>query len=149
MCGMSEEIENKDVDQVDSVSFPEFIFLNTKDSFLAKIKDEIVLNSEKDGNTFKIPIHLLKEIQVKSNIIKGDCADRNEIIINFIGAFRDNLKTGFKTIENEEKNNRQSICERCKFWEKKAYMNLGKCKKCGCSGIKLWMASSKCPLGKW
>jgi hypothetical protein len=56
---------------------------------------------------------------------------------------------GFKNCTREQHNQRLEICKACEFWDASGYMGLGKCRKCGCSGMKLWVASSKCPIGKW
>ena len=55
-------------------------------------------------------------------------------------------KAGFALASDEVKDERLSICRGCEFWKEGKY---GRCMKCGCSGIKLWLASEKCPIGKW
>jgi len=46
---------------------------------------------------------------------------------------------------------RLHICRKCGDWDEKARKGLGKCnhKKCGCTKLKLWMRTEKCPAGKW
>lgn len=44
---------------------------------------------------------------------------------------------------------RRAICLPCENWDASAYRGLGKCRRCGCSGFKLDLATEKCPLGKW
>lgn len=56
---------------------------------------------------------------------------------------------GFKNCTKEQHDQRLDICKSCELWDASGYMGLGKCKKCGCSGMKLWVASSQCPIGKW
>lgn len=56
---------------------------------------------------------------------------------------------GFKNCTKQDHDARLAICKPCEFWDDAGYMGLGKCRKCGCSGAKLWVASSKCPIGKW
>jgi hypothetical protein len=68
---------------------------------------------------------------------------------NFIGAMGAYAKDGFRNVNKEEHAVRQAICNGCEFWDAKARMGAGKCMKCGCSGAKLWMASSECPIKKW
>ena len=42
---------------------------------------------------------------------------------------------------------RTAICEACDQWQK---LPVGhRCKACGCTGLKLLVASESCPLGKW
>jgi hypothetical protein len=68
---------------------------------------------------------------------------------NFIGAMGAYAKDGFRNVNKEEHAVRQAICNGCEFWDRNARMGAGKCMKCGCSGAKLWMASSECPIKKW
>lgn len=56
---------------------------------------------------------------------------------------------GFTNATKQQHQERLEICNACEFWENESYFGLGKCRKCGCSGAKLWVASSKCPIGKW
>lgn len=56
---------------------------------------------------------------------------------------------------------RTSICEgsgagtgtiaKCEFWDGSARAGLGKCTApgCGCTRFKRWMATERCPKGKW
>ena len=40
---------------------------------------------------------------------------------------------------------RLEICRACEHYE----LATGRCRKCGCSGLKLELATEKCPIGKW
>jgi hypothetical protein len=66
-----------------------------------------------------------------------------------IQSFADIARSGFKTTSLQEYEKRKSICLGCSFWDDVAWGGLGKCNKCGCSGVKLKMAASKCPIGLW
>jgi hypothetical protein len=44
---------------------------------------------------------------------------------------------------------RTTTCLGCLNWNPRAYKGLGKCEACGCSGIKIKLAASKCPIQKW
>ena len=44
---------------------------------------------------------------------------------------------------------RRAICDACEHWDATAFLGMGKCKACGCSSLKLWLATSRCPLKKW
>lgn len=55
----------------------------------------------------------------------------------------------FKAASPELIESRTSICKACPYWSDKGYLGLGACRKCGCSGLKLKMNVSKCPIGKW
>ncbi len=54
-------------------------------------------------------------------------------------------KSGFQRVDQEEFDRRRSICKSCEHWDAEALFNRGKCRKCGCSQLKLWMASARCP----
>ena len=55
-------------------------------------------------------------------------------------------RAGFAVASEETKSERLAICRECEFWKEGKY---GRCMKCGCSGIKLWLATERCPIGKW
>ena len=42
-------------------------------------------------------------------------------------------------------------CSKCEHWSDDARLGLGKCSApgCGCTRLKRWLATEKCPLGKW
>lgn len=40
---------------------------------------------------------------------------------------------------------RSSHCAVCPFWNATAQ----RCDKCGCYGVKLWLATEVCPIGHW
>lgn len=44
---------------------------------------------------------------------------------------------------------RKATCLGCLNWNPRGYMGLGRCEACGCSGLKVKLAASKCPLLKW
>lgn len=56
---------------------------------------------------------------------------------------------GFENCTKEEHAERLAICRGCEYWDGRGYFGLGKCRKCGCSGAKLWLKSSHCPIAKW
>lgn len=56
---------------------------------------------------------------------------------------------GFKLADTATLEQRLSICNSCQFWKPKAMLGAGKCTKCGCAGVKLKLATSSCPIGKW
>ena len=57
--------------------------------------------------------------------------------------------SGLKMAGPETLQERYSTCLHCEFWDRDGFMGMGKCTKCGCSGAKLHMATSKCPIDKW
>jgi hypothetical protein len=68
-----------------------------------------------------------------------------ELAVNFTEAIAGWAKAGFKTVAREIYEHRLSICSACEFWQADAILGTGKCRKCGCSKVKLWLATSKCP----
>lgn len=58
--------------------------------------------------------------------------------------------SGFKVLDHAGFVKRREICHECDFWRGDgALFGLGQCGKCGCSGLKLFLPSEKCPIGKW
>lgn len=74
-----------------------------------------------------------------------------QMLSNFAEAMKDWAKAGFKLVDQTEFTRRLNICRSCPLWMEDARKGLGKCKhsKCGCTKIKHWLASSKCPQGRW
>jgi hypothetical protein len=74
-----------------------------------------------------------------------------EMTANFTQAVAGWAKAGFKVVEQRVFEDRHAICKACEYWLPDARLGIGKCRKCGCSIYKLWMATSRCPLAppKW
>ena len=51
----------------------------------------------------------------------------------------------FARVSDEQFAERKAICTACPFWDGEGFNHLGKCKLCGCSGLKLYIPSAKCP----
>jgi hypothetical protein len=68
-----------------------------------------------------------------------------ELAANFAGAMSTWAQAGFKVVEREVYEKRNAICSACEYWLPHGHLGLGKCRKCGCSRVKLWLATSKCP----
>jgi len=50
------------------------------------------------------------------------------------------------SVSQEEQDRRLAICHACEAWD----VRQDRCSKCGCFGQwKTWLASQKCPIGKW
>lgn len=65
---------------------------------------------------------------------------------SFSGAISKWAKSGFDTCTEEQYNDRLKICRSCEYWKDGA---VGRCMKCGCAGLKLWLKTERCPIGKW
>jgi len=64
-------------------------------------------------------------------------------------ALFESARSGFATLQPEEVQARQSICESCEYFSGVSGMFRVACKKCGCTGLKWHLKSSTCPAGKW
>ena len=56
---------------------------------------------------------------------------------------------GFPLADETDLSKRKAICDACEHWNADAFLGKGKCKVCGCSGVKLNLKTSTCPLLKW
>jgi len=58
--------------------------------------------------------------------------------------------SGFKVADDATYRERVAICEGCQYWRGEGNEpGTGRCGKCGCSGLKLCLATERCPEGKW
>lgn len=59
--------------------------------------------------------------------------------------------SGKKITPREARTHRAKTCAGCPLWSSRARFGLGKCRhsKCGCTRLKVWIASESCPAGKW
>ena len=58
-------------------------------------------------------------------------------------------KGGFATVSKEGLDSRMETCRACPNWIEGRELINSKCAKCGCSGLKLFLSTEKCPIGKW
>lgn len=74
-----------------------------------------------------------------------------ELAQNFTAAVSRWIEAGAPVVSEEEYAARALACEGCELWDGRARLGLGKCrhKKCGCTRMKRWLATEKCPLSKW
>lgn len=54
-------------------------------------------------------------------------------------------KDGFQRVSEEQFKERKKICDACPYWDSTAFNNMGKCKICGCTVMKLYMPHARCP----
>ncbi len=75
----------------------------------------------------------------------------SQMVSNFAGAMVDWAKSGFKIVSQEVFDERLGVCRGCEAWDEEARSGMGKCRdiKCGCTKLKHWLKSSKCPRGLW
>jgi hypothetical protein len=116
---------------------------------------EFVLSRGKvEGDTVTLDERALREVLEKFPILampKLPEPTVAEMATNFAGAMKGWINSGFAVVEREIYEGRHAICLGCEYWDAAARGGLGKCRKCGCSRVKLWLESSKCPLNppKW
>jgi len=72
-----------------------------------------------------------------------------EMVSNFTQSMKTWIGSGMPITTEDKFKNRLNTCRNCEYWDEKAYLGKGKCKKCGCSGLKLHLDTSKCPINKW
>jgi len=58
-------------------------------------------------------------------------------------------QSGFQNCTEEQYQERLAICKGCEFYDSEGFVGMGRCLKCGCSGAKLKLAVSSCPVNKW
>ena len=70
-----------------------------------------------------------------------------ELAVNFTSSVSRWAAGGFPVVAEDEYQHRQTICSACEFWRTDGLF--AHCGKCGCSRLKAWMGTSKCPINKW
>lgn len=68
---------------------------------------------------------------------------------SLIEALRYWRERGYPIASQEEIDKRFEVCKGCEKWDQTKFFGIGKCNTCGCSSIKQWLGTSKCPLNKW
>ena len=58
-------------------------------------------------------------------------------------------KSGAPVVTQDQYETRLGICQGCQYWRGSGAFGLGSCGKCGCTGLKLYMATTSCPMQKW
>lgn len=74
-----------------------------------------------------------------------------ELATNFTVAVAKWAASGFKVVDGATYAARSAACAGCEHWSDTARLGLGKCSApgCGCTRLKRWLATERCPLGKW
>ena len=70
-------------------------------------------------------------------------------LASFSQAAVDWAKNGFSNVTHEQFEARKAICLKCHYWKGEMAFGYGGCGKCGCSGLKLFLPTQKCPDGRW
>lgn len=74
-----------------------------------------------------------------------------DLATNFAGATLRWLAEGAPVVSEASYTLRAAACSGCEMWDENARFGLGRCNApgCGCTKLKRWLATEKCPLGKW
>lgn len=59
------------------------------------------------------------------------------------------MAQGFAVVPSAVLEERRGICETCLWWSGESSFGYGRCGKCGCTGLKLFLPKEKCPIDKW
>ena len=165
--------EDPNIDLADkNISFPKYIVEKNKSILGEHYWEELELVtfkenkrlriSKKDFETIKLKFgfvvsetidELILNLPTIENVDNGEDAlqtkPKRNTVTNLLKAIGESAKTGFKQVSKTEFDKRKALCSQCKYWSAKAFVGLGKCNVCGCSGIKLKLSTSSCPIGKW
>ncbi|MBB5033180.1 hypothetical protein [Prosthecobacter vanneervenii] len=74
-----------------------------------------------------------------------------EIAARGMAAFGRWLAAGLPLVDETTRQKRAMVCEACPAWDSEARAGLGRCghPKCGCTSLKWWLKTEKCPAGWW
>jgi len=74
-----------------------------------------------------------------------------ELASNFSAALARWASSGFAVVTREQHAERMSACSSCEHWRPRERLGLGVCRApgCGCTRLKHWLATERCPLGLW
>lgn len=119
--------------------------------------DEVRKRAEYEGADIIIQFSDWVELTRKHRIphppsyIASDEPTIAELASNFAGAIARWSSDGFPVVTAGQYKDRAAACETCEHWDGSARLGLGKCKApgCGCTKLKRWLATEKCPLAKW
>lgn len=115
-----------------------------KDGDFYIFKEKIAEYNKNNSNSQKT-----EQPKIRKDNLKLSGPPMTELVSNFSKSIFAWAKAGFKVASEEDFSKRKEICGSCEFWKGDANMGTGKCLKCGCSGAKLWLATSECPINKW
>lgn len=87
------------------------------------------------------------EINARRNLQMGPSL--HDMARGLVKSTFNHAKDGFTTVSKETHEKRLAICTACPHWEAGRYLGMGRCKQCGCSGIKLTWRTAVCPIAKW
>jgi hypothetical protein len=72
-----------------------------------------------------------------------------EMVVGLAHSLSTWADSGYAVTDPQEARTRAETCRSCEHYDAAARMGLGRCGVCGCTNIKWWLKSEKCPIGKW
>lgn len=69
--------------------------------------------------------------------------------VSFVSTFAVWAREGLPVVTRDKYLERRTICMGCDYWAGDRGLGFGRCGKCGCSALKLFLGSVACPIGKW
>jgi len=132
----------------------------TKQTFTAVAFTDLVAKAidHRKANGLRIPADFREMVMhqngermltIEPSLVEADDGD-NPVVkaARFLRAVGRWAASGFKTVTEAQYDQRVETCTNCHFF-RGVHNFHASCGKCGCSGLKLWLATEKCPDGKW
>lgn len=92
------------------------------------------------GDSIELSETAYEELKAKYD---PDHIGLSALIKNFATAIARWAARGFPVVSKDQFDQRLNVCRGCDQWTGLT------CRKCGCTGLKHWLATERCPLGKW
>ena len=97
-----------------------------------------------DSFTLASPVGVTLEHEVTTLLPSG-----LDMVRNFGASVMAWAVSGFPIVDRATFDQRLATCAACPFWKPRARFTLGKCEKCGCTKLKHWLATERCPDKRW
>jgi len=117
-----------------------------------QFKNELIKSGKRNKEgCLCVDFYKFKEIKKTHKNKKISPPTALEMASNFTHAIKRWVSEGFPTVTEVEYKQRAAICNECKYWDGQARLGQGKCNApgCGCTKLKRWISTEKCPMGKW
>ena len=78
-----------------------------------------------------------------------------ELLCDFTRATARWVAQGLPVVSQHTYAQRLATCPACRLpdntptWDESARFGLGRCARCRCTNLKLWAATTRCPVGRW
>jgi hypothetical protein len=106
--------------------------------------DDILANSTVDGDNLIISYEKFFEIKTKYKTPSAISQAKH-----LIKSLKEWAASGLKVCNPKEVIQRSAICKGCKFFKDGQSVYFPRCTKCGCTNLKNYIKTTKCPIGKW